>query len=594
MRQTLASCRDLLGIAWRQHRGRTVTAVLLMLGGAVAAPLGALALRGGTDAVVAGRTGTAALAGLLVAVCAIAALTFGHFAHIAYYELSELSVLDLDRQLIELANGTGGTGHHERPEFVDALTVVRQDVQRFTTALQSLLSLAGLALAMGLTTVLLARLDPWLLLLLPLAVPPLLAGRRAEEVLDRAKLATAERSRVAMGLFRLTADPAPGKELRVFRLRDEVLRRHRTIWAEVTGRLWRAHLHGTALRAGGQVLFAVGYLGGLLLVVREAAAGRRTVGDVTLAIALAAQVSLQVATAVTLLTDLHRMSGTLRRLGELRRSADPADGPPPDRPVPDRLTRGVELVGVSFRYPGADRPSLREVDLTLPAGATVAVIGENGAGKTSLVKLLCGFHQPDRGRILVDGTDLRRIPPGRWQRRIAAGFQDFVRFEFTVRESVGVGDLPRIDSAPGVLAALDRAGAADLPDRLVAGLETRLGGGHPDGTDLSGGQWQKLALGRAFMREQPLLQILDEPTAALDPQAEHALFERYAEQARRSAGRGGAITLLISHRFSTARMADLIVVLADGGVVEVGDHDTLVARDGLYAELYRLQAAAYS
>ncbi|MER7165437.1 ABC transporter ATP-binding protein [Micromonospora sp. NPDC000207] len=594
MRQTLASCRQLLGIAWRQHRGRTITAVVLMLAGAVAAPLGALALRSATNAVLAGRTREAAVAGVLVAVAAIAALTFGHFAHIAYYELSELSVLDLDRQLIELANGSGGTGHHERPEFVDAITLVRQDVQRFNTALQSLLSLGGLALAMGLTTVLLARLNPVLLLLLPLAVPPLLAGRRAEEVLERAKLATAERSRVAMGLFRITADPAPGKELRVFRLRDEVLRRHRAIWTEVTGRLFRAHLHGTALRAAGQLLFAVGYLGGLLLVVREAVAGRRTVGDVTLSIALAAQVSLQVATAVTLLTDLHRMSGTLRRLGQLRTMVAATDGPEPDHRAPDRLRRGIELVGVSFTYPGAHRPSLSGVDLTLPAGSTVAVIGENGAGKTSLVKLLCGFHRPDAGRILVDGTDLRRIPPQQWQARIAAGFQDFVRFEFTAREAVGVGDLPRIDSTPAVLAALERARAVDLLDRLDGGLETRLGGGHPEGTDLSGGQWQKLALGRAFMREQPLLQVLDEPTAALDPQAEHALFERYAEHAARSGRRTGAITLLVSHRFSTARTADLIVVVADGRIAEVGEHDALIARGGLYAELYRIQAAAYS
>jgi ATP-binding cassette subfamily B protein len=223
----------------------------------------------------------------------------------------------------------------------------------------------------------------------------------------------------------------------------------------------------------------------------------------------------------------------------------------------------------------------------------VALVGENGAGKTTLVKLLCRFYEPSGGRIRVDGVDLQRIRLDEWRRRIATGFQDFVRFEFVARQAVGVGDLPLIDDEPAVEAALDRARASDVIGRLPDGLATQLGKSYADGVELSGGQWQKLALGRAMMRELPLLLILDEPTSGLDAEAEHALFERYAEGARRVGEATGGITFLVSHRFSTVRMADLILVVADGRIVEAGNHAALMRVGGLYAELYALQASAY-
>jgi ATP-binding cassette subfamily B protein len=236
---------------------------------------------------------------------------------------------------------------------------------------------------------------------------------------------------------------------------------------------------------------------------------------------------------------------------------------------------------------------LTGVNLFLPAGSTVAIVGENGSGKTTLVKLLCRFYEATSGVITVDSVDLRRLPLDGWRDRIAAGFQDFVRFELLARQTIGLGDLPLLDDEPAVRAALDRAHAGDVIDRLDDGLATQLGRSHTDGAELSGGQWQKLALGRAMMRKSPLLLILDEPTAALDAEAEHQLFEQYAANARRVGRDTGAITVLVSHRFSTVRMADLIVVVADGRIAESGSHDTLMAADGLYAELYDLQAAAF-
>jgi len=231
------------------------------------------------------------------------------------------------------------------------------------------------------------------------------------------------------------------------------------------------------------------------------------------------------------------------------------------------------------------------VNLDLPTGCTVA--GENGAGKTTLVKLLCGFYTPTSGRIAVDGTDLARLPVEQWRERIAAGFQDFVRFELVARESVGVGDLAAIDEPEAVLDALERADGRELVERMPSGLETHLGKSYADGAELSGGQWQKIALARAMMRTRPLLLILDEPTSALDAHAEHVLFERYAESARAVARATGGIAIFVSHRFSTVRMADRIVVVEGGRIVEQGSHDELVALGRIYAELFALQAAAY-
>ena len=238
---------------------------------------------------------------------------------------------------------------------------------------------------------------------------------------------------------------------------------------------------------------------------------------------------------------------------------------------------------MSFAYPGTERRVLEDVCLDLEPGSVVAIVGENGAGKTTLVKLLCRLYQPTSGRILVDGVELARMPADAWRSRLAGAFQDFFRFEFRARHTVGVGDVPRLDDEPAVVAAVDRAGADDVVDRLAAGLETQLGPTWPEGVEVSFGQWQKLALARGFMRDRPLLLVLDEPTAALDAETEHALFERYAAAARGGRSNGdadradGRITILVSHRFSTVRMADLIVVLDGARVVEVGTHEELVA-----------------
>ena len=233
---------------------------------------------------------------------------------------------------------------------------------------------------------------------------------------------------------------------------------------------------------------------------------------------------------------------------------------------------GIRLDHVSFAYPGTTRLVLDDISLRVPAGSVVALVGENGAGKTTLVKLLTKMYEPTSGAILVDDRPLARIRASAWRSRLAGAFQDFVRFELQAIYTVGLGDVARLDDRGAVAAAVSRAGATDVIERLPSGLETQLGATWPGGVEASFGQWQKLALARGFMRDEPLLIVLDEPTAALDAETEHALFERYASAARATAS-NGRITVLVSHRFSTVRMADLIVVLDGARLVELGSHE---------------------
>jgi ATP-binding cassette subfamily B protein len=268
-------------------------------------------------------------------------------------------------------------------------------------------------------------------------------------------------------------------------------------------------------------------------------------------------------------------------------------GPEPVSSPPAVLEQGICFRDVAFRYPGTESWCLKGVSFDVRAGSTLAIVGENGAGKTTLVKLLCGLYAPTSGSVLVDGQELGSMHVEAWRARVSAGFQDFTRFEFCARETVGVGELSRIGDGEWVATALRRAHASDVIASLPDRLETPIGKSFDDGVELSLGQWQKLAVGRAMMRESPLLLVLDEPTASLDVETEQALFERYFLASQRVAARNGGVTILVSHRFSTVRSADMILVLQKGKIVEVGRHKQLMKNRSLYAELYELQARAY-
>jgi ATP-binding cassette subfamily B protein len=266
--------------------------------------------------------------------------------------------------------------------------------------------------------------------------------------------------------------------------------------------------------------------------------------------------------------------------GEQPRSL-PAASPPRGRPG------RIEFRGVSFRYPGRAEWALRDLDLVLEPGEKLGLVGENGAGKSTLVKLLLRLYDPSAGSITYGGVDLRDMDAADLRGRVGAVFQDFVRYQFSAAENVGLGRPERIDDRPLVVRATERAGAGPVVAALPQGYDTVLGGWFEAGHELSAGQWQKLAVARAFMREEAEVLILDEPTASIDAEAEHELFERFRQLA------ADRTAIVISHRFSTVRMADRIAVLHGGRVVELGSHRELLALGGRYAHLFRLQAQGY-
>jgi ATP-binding cassette subfamily B protein len=451
----------------------------------------------------------------------------------------------------------------------------------------SLFTTGGWILRLGVTVALLVSIHPALALLAAFALPTVLTSTWRPGVERAAEERGASANRLARHLFEVATTAPPGKEVRVTRIGGRLVAQRRAAWERWYGPVARARGRSAVWHALAWAVFGAAYVAAVVFVAAVLAAPP---GEVLLVLAAGSRLSAYIGGTVGEIGFLRGiwLEGS-RRLAWLEDyAASQSQGA--DLPAPGRLGEGIRFEHVSFAYPGTERLVLEDVHLRLAPGSVVAIVGENGAGKTTLVKLLCRLYQPTKGRILVDGVDLARMPPATWRSRLSGAFQDFFRFEFRVCHTVGVGDLPRLDDRPAVSAAVERAGASDVVQHLVAGLETQLGPTWPEGVELSFGQWQKLALARGFMRERPLVLVLDEPTAALDAETEHALFERYAAAARGSDDR---VTILVSHRFSTVRMADFIVVLHGSRLVESGTHEALMGKGGHYAELYRIQAAAY-
>jgi ATP-binding cassette subfamily B protein len=485
--------------------------------------------------------------------------------------------------------------HQERPEYLDRLSVLRDQVFVLDHMYMSLFTTCGWILRLAVTIGLLMSIHPALVALGLFALPTVLTSSWRPGVERSAQERAAASDRLARHLFLTATTAAPGKEVRVTGIGEQLLEQRRDAWEgwyrEVSAARWASAVwHAVAW-----AIFGGAYVGAVVWV---SSGLDSPAGDLLLVLAAGARLSAYIGATVGEIGFLRGIwldgSRRLAWLEDYVTSLEIAA----DQPVPARLTGGIRLEHVSFAYPGTERLVLDDVSLDLPAGAVVAIVGENGAGKTTLVKLLCKLYEPTSGRIEVDGAPLARMSATHWRSRLAGAFQDFFRFEFLVRHSVGVGDVARLDDEPAVVSAVDRAGADDVVAGMSAGLATQLGPTWPEGVEVSFGQWQKLALARGFMRDEPLLLILDEPTAALDAETEHALFERFAAAARGTRGSApdagtGRITVLVSHRFSTVRMADRIVVLDGARVVETGTHEELMARRGQYAELYGIQAAAY-
>ena len=487
--------------------------------------------------------------------------------------------------------------HQERPEYLDRLAMLRDQVFVLDHMYMSLFSTCGWLLRLAVTVLLLVSIHPLLGLLAAFALPTVVTSTWRPGVERRADERGMPARRLARHLFDVATTAPPGKEVRVTGIGARLVEQRRRTWENWYTLVSRARWASAIWHTVAWGIFGLAYTGavGFVSVVLHG-----TSAQVLLVLAAGSRLSAYIGATVGEIGFLRGfwLEGS-RRLAWLedytRALTENAH-----LSAPARLTSGIRFEQVWFSYPGSQRRALEDVTLELPAGSVVAIVGENGAGKSTLVKLLCRMYQPDSGRILIDGIDLARIPAEEWRSRLAGAFQDFFRFEFQARHTVGLGDVPRLEDRPAVAAAVGRAGADDVVARLDGGLDTQLGPTWPGGVEVSFGQWQKFALARGFMREHPLLLVLDEPTAALDAETEHALFERYAAAARAGRGPGeaangdnGRITLLVSHRFSTVRMADLIVVLDGARVAEVGSHQALLAKGGSYAELYGIQAEAY-
>ncbi|THA64248.1 ABC transporter ATP-binding protein [Streptomyces sp. A0958] len=584
----MASARYLLALGWRLSPARLLTSVGLLAAGYVAAPVAAVLLAAFTEAALDGRGDAALTLSVGIGLVLVLDLTMAHFAHLSYYELAQLQQLAIGREIADVVNGSPGIEALDNPRFSETLTQLGDRIFQVRAALEALLLLGGSLLQGLLTAVVLARVDPWLVLLPLAAVPAVLAGSRAQRIVDAARAGSASELQLARHLVEIGTTAATAKEIRLFGARQAVTERHGAAWRGVTERQLGGELRGAMIRAAGQIWFAAAYGAAILLVLRRAARGEAGVGELVLTLTLAVQVGGQVAAALGQLGRLQSAGRITELLAELRSLGAVSQDSGRDVPPP-ALREGIRLEHVSFAYPGSDRKILDDVSLFLPADSSTALVGENGAGKSTLVKLLCGLYRPTEGRILVDGTDLADLDPEQWQQRLATLFQDFARVELTLRESVGVGRLEALDDDAALRAALSDARAGVLEDETPGGLDGLIGRGYGDGREFSGGQWQSLGLARTVLRADPLLLVLDEPAAALDAAAEHSLFERFA-----AASSASGTTVFVSHRFSTVRLADRIVVLDGGRVAEAGSHQELMARQGLYQEMFDLQAGAYT
>ena len=479
--------------------------------------------------------------------------------------------------------------HFEDADFYDKMQNARREAasRPLSMALETASLLQQLLILIS-YAVLLARISPWsVLLIVAASVPAFVAEARFSGESFRLNTWRAPEGRRQNYLEWILTRDSHVKEVKLYDLGPLVVGRYRTLFAKFLGedrRLARKRLLlGTLFGAISLASFYACYLS----VASRAAAGTISLGDLTLGLAVFRQGQSSFEAVLSAVAGMYEdalfMSNLFLFLALPTDAEQPRTKPAKSLPLGQHA---IEFRGVSFKYPGANGWALKDLSLTIAAGEKMALVGENGAGKSTLVKLLMRLYEPGEGEILYGGVDLRDFDVKDLRQRFGAVFQDFVRYQFSAGENIGLGDVGRLTEPLVVKRAAEDGGAGELIDSLPEKYETVLGGWFEKGHELSGGQWQKLAISRAFMRDAQIL-ILDEPTASIDAEAEVALFDRFKRLAKdRSA-------IIISHRFSTVRMADRIAVLEHGGLSELGSHDALLEKNGRYAHLFKLQAQGY-
>ena len=600
--EALRNLRPLLLMVWQTHRGY-VTAIVTLRALRAVVPLivlwiGKLIIDGVVGAIQVHQAGRAVAWQPLVALVLIelAFAVIGEvLARAGTLVESLLGDLFSNRISVRLMKhaATLDLRHFEDSEFYDHLERARRQtvgrialIAMLLSTLQDLITLGSLAAALVLYV-------PWLLVLLVLAVLPMFLGETHYASLGYSLLYRWTPERRLLDYLRyVAASDETAKEIKLFDLSGWLTDRYAKLadaFYDANRQLAVRHsIVSTLLATVGTLGYygAYGYIIYLTVTGHSSPGGLFTLGALTFLAASFRQSRDLIQRILLSASQIYEQSLYLSDLFtffEMRPAIVAKDGA---RPVPSPIRTGFEFRDVGFRYPGSEVWAVRHLSFALVPGERIALVGENGAGKTTLAKLLARLYEPDEGAVFLDGVDLKEYDVASLHRNIGVIFQDFVRYAFLLRENIGVGEIGAVDDQARIRAAADRSMASDVARRFEKGFEQMLGRRFEEGIELSGGEWQKVALARAYLREAQVL-ILDEPTAALDARAEYEVFLRFAELTK------GKLAVLISHRFSTVRMADRILVLEKGQITESGTHEALVARGGTYAELFRLQAAGY-
>lgn len=475
----------------------------------------------------------------------------------------------------------------EDADFYDKLERARQQTSRRVTLLSNILAQLQDLVTVGSLMVALVLFEPWLIVLLIVSIVPSFINEMkfSQEKYSLLRSWTPERRE--LDYYRMIgASDTTAKEIKLFGLADFIADR----FAYLADKYYYLDKELTVRRsiygAGFTLVGNLAYYGAYVVIVARVLAGLLTVGELTFLAGSFSRLRQQIEGLFTRLTRITESAMYLEDYFDFIDIEIPDDQRADYLPMPTHISTSIEVQHLSFTYPGGTTPVLDDVSFTIRAGEKMAFVGENGAGKTTLIKLLLRLYEPSSGVILIDGVDARSYRRADYQRQFGAIFQDFVKYYISAGENIAVGEIRKLKDKDSILSAAQQSLADTVIDSLPAGYEQVLGKRFKSGVELSGGQWQKIALARAYLSDSQVI-ILDEPTSALDARAEYEVFQRFIGLTE------GRTSIIISHRFSTVRMADRILVLSGGKVAELGTHEALMHADGLYAELFALQAEGY-